>query len=670
MAPVGYLMLSEQGLILEANLTSSTLLGIPKEALMKKSFTHFIFNEDQDIYYLNRNKLFQIDVPHSCELRMVKEDGSQFWAQLMANFEENFNGIPAIRIVLSCINDRKYAEEELRVAAIAFESQNGMAITDANGIIERINAAFTRLTGYSAEEVVGQTMAMLKSGRHGPLFYQRMWEMILKNNRWQGVIWNKRKNGNIYAEMLTITAVIEPDFSVAHYIASFSDITEDKEAEAEIHRLAYYDSLTSLPNRRLLYDRLSQAIITTSRSGLYGAIFFLDIDHFKALNDTRGHDVGDILLIELAKRLKVLVRESDTVSRHGGDEFIILLEDLSPDSHEAAIMANQLSEKIFEDMGRPFDLNGYEYHCELSIGVGLFYKNDTVETLFKHADIALYQAKNSGRNTLRFFDPAMQAALDLRTILETELRQAINKKELRLYYQPQVDSVGHAIGVEALIRWEHPERGLVPPNDFIPLAEESGLILSIGLWVMETACAQLKIWEKSTHTSELQIAVNVSARQFRQGDFVSQVQKAITESGANPSRLKLELTESLVLENVKDTIEKMDAIKHLGVKFSMDDFGTGFSSLAYLARLPLSQLKIDQSFVSNLPGKKNDEMIARTIITMGLGFGMDVIAEGVETIEQQKFLEAHGCHVYQGYFFSRPLPIEALELWLQQYLDI
>jgi diguanylate cyclase (GGDEF)-like protein/PAS domain S-box-containing protein len=557
-------------------------------------------------------------------------------------------------------------KDELRIAAVAFESQNGMMITDPQGQILRVNAAFTRLTGFSADETVGRKPAMLKSERQDQLFYRRLWDSLREKGYWQGEIWNRRKNGQIYAEMLAITAIATPTRGVTHYVGSYTDITEDKEAEAEIHRLAYYDVLTKLPNRRLLQDRLGQALAATARTGFYGAIFFIDVDNFKSLNDTRGHDVGDLLLVQVAKRLRAVVREADTVARQGGDEFVVLLEDLSTDVHEAVTLASQIGEKLREGMVQVFDLIGYEYHCRLSVGVSLFGQGDTVEDLMKHADLALYQAKNSGRNTLRFFDPAMQAELDLRAALESELRLALQSRQLLLHYQPQVNDAGQVIGAEALLRWQHPQRGLVPPDEFIPLAEDTGLILLMGHWVLESACALLKSWESDVRMASLQLAVNVSSRQFRQSDFVAQVERALIDSSLNPARLKLELTESLVLEDVEDTIGKMQAIRRYGVKFSMDDFGTGHSSLSYLAQLPLDQLKIDRSFVRNLPGKKNDETIARAIITMGAGMDMEVIAEGVETHEQREFLQLHGCHAFQGFLFSRPLPLEDFVKFVQR----
>ncbi|MDO8988756.1 MAG: EAL domain-containing protein [Sideroxyarcus sp.] len=600
------------------------------------------------------------------EYRIVRHDNQAVrWVHGLGKLEFDADRHPVkMHGTIQDITERKQVEDELRIAAVAFSSQSGMIITDAHGRMVRVNTAFTRLTGYSAEEAVGQTPALLNSGRQDKLFYQRMWGTLKEKGYWQGEIWNKRKSGQVYAEMLSITAIVAPDGQPTHYVGSFTDITESKVSEAEIHRLAYYDALTKLPNRRLLQDRLSQALAATARNGLYGAIFFIDLDNFKALNDTRGHDVGDLLLLEVAQRLRGVVREGDTVARQGGDEFVVLTEDMGANADEAATMAKQLGDKLRESVDRPFILNEYEYHCKLSVGVSLFHDRDTVEDLLKHADLALYQAKNAGRNTLRFFDPAMQAALELRSELEAELRQALKLNQLVLHYQPQVDAMRRVVSVEALLRWQHPQRGLVSPDEFIELAEDTGLILPIGFWVLDTACAQLKEWENNDLTRSLQIAVNVSARQFRQADFVEHIQSVLERTGVNPACLKLELTESLVLEDVDDAIRKMHAINRLGVHFSMDDFGTGYSSLSYLAQLPIDQLKIDRSFVCNLPGKGSEELIARTIISMGKGLAMHVIAEGVETEAQCEFLEAHGCYAYQGYLFSQPLPIEELEGFL------
>lgn len=564
------------------------------------------------------------------------------------------------------ISERKRAEAELRIAAVAFESQEGMMVTDAHCIIQRVNRAFTRLTGYEPQEVIGLTPAVLKSGRQGPEFYQRLWQILKENGYWQGEIWNRRKNGKIYAEWLTISAITAPDGAITHYLGSFSEITKNKEAEAEIHRLAYYDALTHLPNRRLLLDRIGQAMAGNSRSGHYGSLLFLDLDHFKTLNDTRGHDIGDHLLIETARRVQASVREGDTVARLGGDEFVVLLEDLGEEAGEAAIQTELVGEKIRASLARPYDLEGHEFHCTVSIGVSLFRGLDeSVEILLKHADLALYKAKSAGRNALRFFDPVMQTALDERSALEGDLRLALKQGQLQIFYQAQVDGARRVIGAEALLRWVHPQRGLVPPGDFIALAEETGLILPIGRWVLETACAQIKAWSAAPATCDLRLAVNVSARQFQQLEFVAEVQQVLAETGADPSRLDIELTESLVIDNVAETIVRMQALKALGVGFSVDDFGTGYSSLTYLKRLPLDQLKIDRSFVRDLATDPNDAAIVQTIITMGRILGLNVIAEGVETEAQLARLHQHGCIAYQGFLFGRPLPLEEFVKFLE-----
>lgn len=444
------------------------------------------------------------------------------------------------------------------------------------------------------------------------------------------------------------------------------DIARRKEAEDKIQHLAYYDLLTNLPNRRLLIDRLQHTLAVSARHHNHGAVLFIDLDHFKTLNDTKGHSVGDMLLVEVAKRLKSCMRSGDTLARLGGDEFVVILQDLSEDESQAAIQAESACAKIIAAINQPFHLESYLYHSSTSIGVCLFRNQEiTVDELLKRADIAMYQAKNAGRNTSRFYDPTMQAALEARAALESDLRIAIQEKQFKLFYQMQVDHAGNVHGAEALTRWQHPQKGLVQPLQFIPLSEETGQILAIGQWVLDTACAQIKAWEKHPLTRNLQIAINVSACQFHDPDFVDQVSETLKRHKIKPGKLKFELTESLVLDNVEEAVIKMQALKTLGVGFSMDDFGTGFSSLSYLTKLPLDQLKIDQSFTRNMCMNDRDAVVVQTIIGMANNLGIEVIAEGVELEEQRAFLEKHHCNLCQGYLFSEPLPLEQFEAKLQ-----
>ena len=447
------------------------------------------------------------------------------------------------------------------------------------------------------------------------------------------------------------------------YLGTGRDISARKQADAEIERLAFFDALTGLPNRRLLIDRLQHAVASSVRHDQFGALLFIDLDNFKILNDTLGHHVGDLLLSQVAQRLQACVRDVDTVARLGGDEFVVMLEELNPIATQAASEVEKVAKKILQSLNQPFELGDHHVHSSPSIGVTLFHQHaHTVDELLKRADLAMYQAKGAGRNTLRFFDPEMQAAASARASMEADLREGLLRDEFLLYYQPVVDALGHMTGVEALLRWLHPERGLVSPGDFISVAEQTGLILPMGQWVLEAACAQLVLWSAQPHTQRLTIAVNVSARQFKQPDFSSHILDLLRRSGANPYRLKLELTESLLLSDFDEVIAKMSELRSIGVGFSLDDFGTGYSSMAYLKRLPLDQLKIDQSFVRDVLTDPNDAAIARTILNLASSLDLGVVAEGVETAGQRDFLLRNGCKAFQGYFFGRPMPVDLLPL--------
>lgn len=567
----------------------------------------------------------------------------------------------------AAITDYQRAETELRIVATAFESQQAIMITDAAGTILRVNGAFSASTGYSSADIVGKTPHVLKSDRHDRQFYRDMRDSLVQTGVWQGEIWDSRKNGEVYPNWTTITAVKDAAGEVTHFVTTQIDITLRKSAEEEIRHLAFYDSLTGLPNRRLLMQRMRQAQAEAVKNGRGGALMFIDLDNFKNLNDTLGHDKGDQLLVQVAQRLPYCVRDSDTVARLGGDEFVVMLEDLSMAPQEAASHAEAVCDKILHALNQPYQLDGQTYHSTASIGIALFGSTqNSVEELMKQADVAMYQAKSGGRNTQRFFDPEMQAIVTANAAIEIELRLALQQNEFVLYYQAQVNETSAITGVEVLLRWQHPLRGLVPPGHFIPIAEQSSLIVPIGQWVLEQACHQLAAWAGMPGRGHLTMAVNISARQFYRPDFVPQVLAALTASGANPHRLKLELTESLLLEDMEDIIAKMSQLKAYGVGFSLDDFGIGYSSLSYLKRLPLDQLKIDQSFVRDVMTDLNDAVIVRTILALGQSLGLEVIAEGVENESQRSFLAAHACHAFQGYLFSRPVPLEQFEELMRQ----
>lgn len=544
---------------------------------------------------------------------------------------------------------------------------NAIAITDRAGRIEWANPAFCQLTGYQMSEVLGHRhMELVKSGKQDDSFYRELWKTVLAGQVWHGELVNRRKSGMLYDEEMTITPLPDARGEIRHFVCVKQDISARRMAEGRIRNLAFYDHLTGLPNRRLLMDRLGKALSHGARLGRWGALMFIDLDNFKDLNDTRGHDVGDRLLKLVAQRLQACIRDGDSVARLGGDEFVVMLEDLSDSELDAAEQAESIGEKVLAALNQPYQLDAHQYHTSSSIGIILFRDQHAgIDDLMKQADIAMYQAKSAGRNALRFFDPKMQQAIAARAQMEGELRHALENGEFRLHYQLQMDDKQRPVGAECLVRWLHPARGMVSPAQFIPLAEDTGLIQPIGLWVLETACRQLADWQQRADTRGLVLSVNVSARQFRQPDFAVQVREIVQRNGIAISRLKLELTESILLEEVEEIILTMTELKGLGVQFSLDDFGTGYSSLQYLKRLPLDQLKIDQSFVRDLATDSNDKAIVATIIAMAHSLNLDVIAEGVETEQQQRWLIRQGCHHHQGYLYGRPMPIEQFETALQ-----
>lgn len=561
------------------------------------------------------------------------------------------------------VTAQKLAEAELRIAATAFESQQGMSISDVNQVILKVNQAFTRMTGYTPEEVIGQTHASLSSGRHDIQFYQILQQSLKQHGYWEGEIWNKRKNGEIYPEWLSITTVSDANNQVTNYVATFTDITKDKEAEQTIHNLAYYDPLTALPNRRLLWDRLKHGIDVGRRDDKQLALLMLDLDRFKIVNDSMGHLAGDELLQQVAARIKARLRDIDMVARLGGDEFVVVLEDIAHPEDAARV-----AKGIVADLNTPFQLlqnNGI--HPELStevkigasIGISLFPQHgDSPETLMDNADIALYRAKDEGRGCFAYFSEELTLVARDRIALETRLRRATEQQELCVYYQAQIDiDSGLIIGAEALVRWQDPTEGLISPNNFIPIAEESGLIVEIGAWVLRETCLQGQRWLEAG-LPPLTLAVNVSPHQFSRSDISALVAKVLQETGFPAEHLELELTESGLMENEEKAVEILNNLRTQGVRLAIDDFGTGYSSLAYLKRFPLDVLKIDKSFIDDIPSFQDDMEITATIVAMGHILGFKVLAEGVETLEQLAFLREKGCDTYQGYIKSKPVPAE------------
>ena len=560
------------------------------------------------------------------------------------------------------ITKRKKAEEALRVAAATFETHEAILITDASANIIRVNRAFTDITGYNPEEVLGKNPRMMNSGRQDKAFYARMWQQLIHAGTWSGEIWDKRKNGQAYPKWMTVTAVKNEQQETTQYVAIFSDITERKQTEEDIRNLAFYDVLTKLPNRRLFIDRFHAALSVSARHNNYGAVLFIDLDKFKMLNDTLGHDYGDLLLVEVAIRIKSCVREMDTVARLGGDEFVVLIEEISDDLDEASRKVGLVGEKIREALVCPYRLKEHEHHSSPSIGISLYRGNEeTVDTLLQYADMAMYQAKNSGRNAVRFFDAAMQHNVAAHAELVSDLRRAIERQQLHLYYQIQVGDDNRPQGAEALLRWIHPQRGMIMPDQFIPIAEKSSLIIEIDDWVLETACRQLALWGGNAQTRDLLLTINVSAKQFALPGFVDKVAGMLRAHQVNPARLKLELTERMVLDDLAGAVKKMHALKVLGVSLSMDDFGTRYSSLSYLKQLPIDQLKIDKEFVQAITKGSDDALLVQNIIDLVNNFNLSVIAEGVETEAQRASLKQRDCITYQGFLFGKAVSIEEFE---------
>jgi diguanylate cyclase (GGDEF)-like protein/PAS domain S-box-containing protein len=637
------------------------VIGWSEREIVGKTDYDFAPRELAEAYRKGDEAAIESGGVHSAQFETIMADGQiALFEVLKAPLRDDTGRTTGVIGVARDISERRKADEGQRIAAIAFEAQEGILIIGDDRTVLRVNQAYIAMTGYAALDVVGKTMTEIADTPGAERRFSDIVDSVAREGAWRGEYAGRRKSGDVFPAWVTVARVAGERGETTHYVVTMTDIGERRRAEREIKSLAYYDRLTGLPNRRLFLERLQQALASSQRSGRKGALLFIDLDNFKLLNETSGHESGDQLLSEVARRLIATV--GGAAARLGGDEFVALLENLSVDANEAAAQAKRTSEAIIAALNAPYALARGVTHSSPSIGVAVFSDGSaTSHELLKQADIAMYAAKAAGRNTLRFFDPEVQAALAQRSEAEAALRLAIRDQRFVLHYQAQVDSEGEWIGAEALLRWAHPERGLVAPGEFVPLAEETGLIIPIGRWVLRTACETLSAWADDRRTGSLHLSVNVSARQFNQADFVAEVSEALRVSGAPAARLTLELTESVVLDDLEGAVGKMKALKELGVRFALDDFGTGYSSLAYVARLPLDQIKIDRGFVRNLPTSVNDAAVAHTIITLAESLGLGVIAEGVETEGQRLFLERHGCPQFQGFLFAKPMPREAFE---------
>ncbi len=604
------------------------------------------------------------DVPIKVVLRNYRKDGALFWNRISIAPVRGERDKTRHHVgILEDITAQRRAEERLRQSAAVFESTSeGMVVTDLEGSIVDVNRAFTDITGYGRDEALGRNPRMLKSGRHGPELYQTIWTSLAETGHWRGEVWNRRKSGEIYPEWLTISTVCDAAGRVCNYVGVFADITTVKRSEERLEYLAHHDPLTGLPNRLLFSARLEHAIAHASRNDTYLAVLFLDLDRFKTVNDVFGHPLGDKLLQDVGERLRACVRLDDTVSRLGGDEFVILLERIEDPENAGAV-----ARKILSSLSAAFTVDGRDQYVSASIGISVYPRDgDDPAGLIRNADTAMYKVKEQGRQGYLYYTQDFTLRATELATLESDLHRALDRAELTVHYQPQVDlRSGALVGIEALLRWTHPDRGRISPVEFIPIAEESDLIVAIGQWVLEHACRQGRAW-LDAGLSFGRISVNISGVQIRRGDLLAVVRAALEASGLPPERLELEVTEGFIMRQAERSVQRLEGLRQLGISLAIDDFGTGYSSLSYLKRLPIDRLKIDQSFIRDIPSDADDAAISRAIIALADSLGLAVIAEGVETPAQKAFLLDHGCREAQGYLFSRPLGSVALLDWAKE----
>lgn len=648
--PDALFRLDDELRIEDLNQKAADLLEQPREALLRRSILAFLDREYLPEVVpgatLEARREFDLTLPSGRSIRIQST-----LRPLVSSHGRPFGSLLQLR---SLSGDDRQEIYQRRAAAVFEHTAEGVMILDREGRLEQVNPAYSRITGFSPEEVVGRTPAFLR--------YGQIWAELISAGHWQGEIINHRRNGDSYPEWLTISAIHASDGGLQSYVCMFSDVSHLKKSEAELKHMAHYDALTDLPNRTLMSIQLNMALERAARRGNKLAVFALDLDGFKTVNDSLGHPAGDLLLQKIAARLRSTLRSEDVVARMGGDEFAMIIE-----NPPTAIHLGHLADKIIAAVARPVDLQGNSAMVTASIGVAIYPQDgDNATTLLKAADTAMYASKQAGRNTYRYHDDDMAAAANQRLAMEVGLRRALAEDQLELCYQPQVDvATGEVFGVEALLRWNHPERGRITPSEFIPVAEETGLIQSIGEWVLRTACSQVLAWQKSGLFNG-SLAVNVAGPQIERGNFANTVERVLDETRFDAKHLVLEITESVLLRNARQAVSELGQLRRLGVSIAIDDFGIGYSSLSYLKYLSAQGIKIDQRFVVGLPGDKNDAAITRAIIAMGRSLGFDMIAEGVETAAQRDFLEHEGCQLMQGILYARPIPSGEFGVWLQE----
>jgi diguanylate cyclase (GGDEF)-like protein/PAS domain S-box-containing protein len=660
-ANVGILV-NYQGRHVFANNKLLTMLGYSAEEFRQTGVKELVHPQEYDkVMTRFRERMAGESAPSVYETVFMTKDRQAVPVELTVA-KTTWLGEPAGLLFLHDIRERLHTEEQMRKLSSALEqAADSVIITNRNGVIEYVNPGFEKTTGYSRDEALGQTPRLMKSGKQGAGFYKKLWDTILAGDVFSEVFVNRRKDGGLYYEEKTISPLKDPAGQVTHFVATGKDVTERMQTQERLQHMAQHDALTELPNRVLFLDRLKQALARARWHKRLVAVLFVDMDRFKTINDTLGHEIGDKLLQALAERFSAGVREGDTVARFGGDEFVILLDDVGSDKDIGAV-----AQKVLETLAPPFDIDGQSLYITASIGVSL-YPNDGEDstTLLKNADIAMYRAKELGKNTYQFYSADMSARAFERLTLESSLRHAIERNEFRLHYQPQIDSASGAIlGVEALLRWQHPDFGLVAPAEFIPLLEETGLIVPAGEWVFHTACEQLRAWHAAGWPT-LRMAVNLSPRQFQAAGLAMMVERWLATTGCDPGLVELEITENILLRHAAATLDTLEALRALGVRLAIDDFGTGYSSLSYLRRYSIDTLKIDRSFVHDVPGDADDSALASAIVVLAQSLKLNVIAEGVETEAQRDFLQQRGCLVMQGYLFSRPVPAEDIPCLLE-----